>query len=71
MAAEARVPTEGETSERIDEPTPNGGAYSVAYFTDKAGLPCAKADAEDILIVEYDADDDAIHRTYMGRKKAN
>ena len=32
----------GET-ERVDEPTPSGGDYSVAYYYDKDHRPCKKS----------------------------
>jgi hypothetical protein len=40
--------------ERHDGPTPNGGAYSIAYFRDDGSME----------IVEFDADGKEIHRTY-------
>jgi hypothetical protein len=40
--------------ERIDGPTPNGGAYLVIYRHDDGSTE----------IVEFDADDAEIHRTY-------
>ncbi len=39
--------------EREDGPTPNGGAYSVAYYYDEEGNPCQKINAKKIHIVEY------------------
>ncbi len=36
----------GETFERIDGPTPNGGAYVVANFLDADGKPTTKAKAK-------------------------
>lgn len=39
---------------RIDGPTPNGGVYSIAYFRGDGSME----------IVEFDADDVAIFRTY-------
>lgn len=64
--ADARVdPEHPEYSERSDGPTPNGGAYAIAYFADARGNPCVKADARSMEIVEYDADGEAVHRTYM------
>lgn len=59
------------TSERLDEPTPNGGAYSVAYFRDKEGRPCRKEHAHQMEIVEYDDHDNEVHRTHMVRDDSN
>jgi hypothetical protein len=52
-----------ETEERVDGPTPNGGAYSIAYFRDAEGNPCQKAGAAEI--VEFDAKGEAVHRSYL------
>ena len=51
-------------SQRIDEPTPNGGAYSIAYYHDSEGMPCPKEKASRIEIVEFDLHDQIIFRTY-------
>lgn len=59
------VPPEDETQERIDEPTPNGGMYSIAYFSDAEGNPTTKENATRMEIVEFDRDGKQIHRTYM------
>ena len=42
-------------SERIDGPTPNGGVYAIRYFHDDGSSE----------IVEFDANDKQIWRTYM------
>lgn len=52
------------TSERIDEPTPNGGAYSIAYFRDGNGNPTDKENAASVEINEYTADGHCIFTTY-------
>ena len=39
--------------ERNDNPTPNGGDYSIAYYYDKDGEPCGKDKAHRVNIVEY------------------
>lgn len=44
--------------ERREGPTPNGGAYSIAYFRDNG----------DMEIVEFDANDREIFRTYLKAK---
>lgn len=49
--------------ERIEGPTPNGGAYAVAIFS-RDGKPAEKADATAVEITEYAADGTALLRTY-------
>lgn len=53
-----------KTSERRDGPTPNGGAYSIAYYRDASGKPATKDKAVEIEIVEYAADGREVVRTY-------
>jgi hypothetical protein len=60
-----------DTRERTDGPTPNGGAYAIAFFRDRDGKPCPKAEAHATEIVEYAAADNAIFRTYMQRPGPN
>ena len=50
--------------ERIDEPTPNGGSYSIAYYSDGEGNRKDKKEATHIEIVEFGTDDEQIMRTY-------
>lgn len=45
-------------------PTPNGGAFSRAYFYDKDMKPCVREDARFINIVEYDKDFHRVNETY-------
>jgi hypothetical protein len=45
--------------ERHDGPTPNGGVYFIAYYHDNGRME----------IVEYDAADKAIFRTYSAPPK--
>jgi len=52
------------TQERIEGPTPNGGAYAIMYFMDDNGDPCAEDRAARAEIVEYDQDGNGIFRTY-------
>lgn len=44
--------------------TPSGGSYSVAYYYDKDGEPCERADAASVNIVEYNDKDERINETY-------
>lgn len=55
------------TSERIDEPTPNGGVASIAYFLDADSNPCPKSQAARMEIHELDAAGKSIRRTYLHR----
>jgi len=52
------------TEQRIDKPTPNGGAYSIAYFRDANGNPTTKDKAVSVEICEFSADDECIATTY-------
>jgi hypothetical protein len=52
------------TEERIDGPTPQGGAYSIAYYRDENGELIDKAVASRVEIVEYDSRGNMIWRTY-------
>lgn len=61
------VETQPETDEmtlRADVPTPNGGAYSVAYFQDADGENVPRSRAVRVEIVEFAEDGAEIHRTY-------
>ncbi len=49
--------------ERIDGPTPAGGAYAVAVFS-RDGQPVEKSEATAVEVVEYAEDGTAISRTY-------
>ena len=55
---------QSDTSKRIEGITPNGGVYSVIYFRDSEGKPCNEANATACEIVEYDAANNPIYRTY-------
>ncbi len=52
-------------SERTEGPTPNGGAYAIAYWLDARGNPCGKAVAVAAEIIEYDATGSQVFRSYM------
>jgi hypothetical protein len=56
-----------DTRERTEGPTPTGGAYAIAYFRDARGNPCTKAEAHATEIIEFDARDNQVFRTYMQR----
>ena len=51
-------------SERIDGPTPHGGDYAIAYYQDASGEAVDKSRAVAVEIVEFDARDNYIFRTY-------
>jgi type II secretory pathway component PulJ len=53
-----------DTRERVEGPTPNGGAYMIAFFRDADGNPCRKAEAHAMEVVEYNDKDEVIRRTY-------
>jgi len=53
-----------EVSRRIDGQTPNGGAYAIAYYFDKDKKPCIPQEASFCEIIEYNENDNIIHRTY-------
>lgn len=57
-------------SETKTGPTPGGGCKSVATWTDDDGHEAEKADATNVLIVEYDERDDPIRRTYLVKSDA-
>ena len=48
--------------------TPNGGVFSVAFFTDASGEPVSKDEAMYIEIHECDEKGNSIYRTYMKRE---
>ena len=50
------IPEDTFCSESHIGPTPSGGAYSTAYYTDKWHEPCKKEDAAYIHITEFDKD---------------
>lgn len=50
--------------ERIDAPTPNGGVYSIANYSDINGRPCSKEKAVKVVINEFDANDNLLASTY-------
>jgi hypothetical protein len=50
--------------ERIEGPTPRGGAYSIAYYQNTLGNAVPKEQACFVEIVEYSKDGEHIARTY-------
>ena len=50
------IPEDTFCSESHIGPTPGGGAYSTALYTDKWHKPCRKEDAAYIHITEFDKD---------------
>jgi len=52
------------TKTLAEGPTPNGGAYAVAYWQDRKGNPTTKDLAKKVKVVEFDANDRAIFLTY-------
>lgn len=48
---------------RIEGPTPNGGVYSVAYYS-KDGEPAERDVATAVEYCEFDEADNCIFRTY-------
>jgi hypothetical protein len=51
------------TQERIEGPTPGGGAYAMAFFMDIAGQPTTKEKAYMVEIVEFDKKGRTINHT--------
>lgn len=51
--------------DRSEGPTPEDGAFSVAYWRDVRGRPCRKQDAAGAEIVEFDGNNRVIFRTYL------
>jgi len=49
---------------RAEGPTPNGGAYSEAFFYDGRGNPADPDRATRVMINEYDKDGNVIFTTY-------
>ena len=59
-----KVPENTYCSETHIGPTPNGGAYSVAYYRDANGDPCTKDKASQIEVCEYSAKGVCINSIY-------
>jgi hypothetical protein len=54
-----------DTSIRLDEATPNGGAYSISYFLDEEGEPVAFKDAVLVRVSEYSEADQVVFSTTL------
>lgn len=52
-----------ESVYRCDEPTPNGGAFSLASYKNENG-PCKPEEATDVMIQEFDKDNNLIFTTF-------
>lgn len=50
-------------AECSEGPTPEGGAYSIARYSDADG-PADKEDSTEVEITEYDADGNVLNTTY-------
>lgn len=55
-------------TERVEGPTPNGGAYAVIVYLGEDGDQAEKEQAAAAEVVEYDEQDEAIFRTYANFK---
>ena len=53
-----------KTKTLAEGPTPNGGAYAIAYWQDVNGNPTTLDKAKKVKVVEFDANDRAIFLTY-------
>ena len=53
------------TEQRMDGPTPNGGAYSIIYYQNADGGSTSKDKAQKAEIVEFSSSGKQIFRTYM------
>lgn len=51
--------------QRVDEPTPSGGAYSIMYFFSNDKTPTNRKNAKFVEVVEYDDEDNEINRSYL------
>lgn len=59
---------EGVHFERLDKPTPNGGAYSILYWMGRLGTRATRETAVGGEIVEYTKDGKVLHRTYFSNR---
>lgn len=57
-------PMANKTKTLAEGPTPNGGAYAIAYWQDMHGNPTTLDKAKKVKVVEFDAHDRAIFLTY-------
>jgi hypothetical protein len=57
------------TQARREGPTPNGGAYSIAYFLDANWKPVPRERAEVIEVIEFTQEDTFLKSTILRRPK--
>lgn len=57
--------TKTKVYKRVNEPTPNGGVYSIMYFFNEKRTPTNRKNAKFIEVVEYDEKDNEINRVYL------
>ena len=65
------VPEDTAFSESHIGPTPNGGAYSTAYYYDNNGMPCKRNEASFMNIVEYSLEGERINESYGAKTHKN
>ncbi len=53
-----------KTKTLAEGPTPNGGAYAIAYWQDVNGNPTSLDKAKKVKVVEFDANNRVIVLTY-------
>lgn len=53
------------TQTRTNGPTPNGGAYAIAYWQDAKGDPTPQERAVKAEIIEFTQQGKEVQRTYM------
>jgi hypothetical protein len=58
-----------ETETRTNEPTPSGGAYSIAYWQDADGNPVDKSSWVQAEVIEFTADGEHLQRNYFANKE--
>lgn len=56
---------EPETTERVEGPTPNGGAYAIVYYQAADGAPVPKSEAVRGEAFEYTADGKPLGITFL------
>lgn len=54
-----------QTQERVEGPTPSGGAYAIVHYQDVDKAPCDKADAVYAEAIEYAEDGRPIAMSFL------